>query len=88
VRLRASTDGGKTWAPSVPVTEQTTLGGRKVATHLDGIGHTAGLAADADGSFQCLWVDGRKGIAQAWTARCRSTRPRKASAELVRAVRP
>jgi hypothetical protein len=31
-------------------------------------GHTAGLAADADGVFHPFWVDNRTGIAQVWTA--------------------
>jgi hypothetical protein len=68
VRLRASTDGGKTWAASVRVTEQTTLRGKKTLARADGVGHTAGLMADADGGFRCLWVDGRTGVAQVWTA--------------------
>lgn len=33
-----------------------------------GGGHTAGLAANADGVFYPFWVDNRTGIAQAWTA--------------------
>jgi hypothetical protein len=32
-------------------------------------GHTAGMAASADGSFYPLWVDNRTGVPQAWTAR-------------------
>jgi hypothetical protein len=31
-------------------------------------GHTAGLAADANGVFHPLWVDNRTGIHQIWTA--------------------
>jgi hypothetical protein len=31
-------------------------------------GHTAGLAADASGTFHPLWVDNRTGVSQAWTA--------------------
>ncbi len=31
-------------------------------------GHTNGLAADANGMFHALWVDGRSGIHQVWTA--------------------
>lgn len=31
-------------------------------------GHTAGLAADANGIFHPFWVDNRTGIAQVWTA--------------------
>ncbi|MGH9453903.1 MAG: hypothetical protein ACRD2O_08035, partial [Terriglobia bacterium] len=32
------------------------------------VGHTAGLAADADGTFHASWVDNRTGILQVWTA--------------------
>jgi hypothetical protein len=70
VRLRASADGGKTWGPSVPVTEEATLL-KKTRTYQGQVGHTAGLAADADGGFHCLWVDGRTGVAQVWTATVR-----------------
>jgi len=31
-------------------------------------GHTAGLAADANGIFHPLWIDGRTGINQVFTA--------------------
>jgi hypothetical protein len=72
VRLRASPDGGKTWVPSVRITEQTTRRGKKTRTRADGVGHTAGLLADANGGFHCLWVDGRTGVAQVWTATVRS----------------
>ncbi|WIO73619.1 sialidase family protein [Porticoccaceae bacterium LTM1] len=33
------------------------------------LGHTSGLAADADGNFHPLWIDTRTGIPQVWTAR-------------------
>jgi BNR/Asp-box repeat protein len=33
-----------------------------------GGGHTAGLAADANGVFHPFWVDNRTGVAQVWTA--------------------
>ena len=75
VRLRASTDGGKTWAPSVRVTERTTLPGKKTQARTDGVGHTAGLTAGAGNGFQCLWVDGRTGTAQAWAAAVRIDAP-------------
>jgi hypothetical protein len=68
VRLRASADGGKTWGSSARVTEETTLLGKKARTDRNGVGHTAGLAAEGDGGFRCLWVDGRTGVRQAWTA--------------------
>jgi hypothetical protein len=31
-------------------------------------GHTAGLAADANGAFHPFWVDNRTGVHQVWTA--------------------
>jgi hypothetical protein len=31
-------------------------------------GHTAGLTADAGGTFHALWVDNRTGVPQVWTA--------------------
>ena len=31
-------------------------------------GHTAGLAADASGSFHPFWIDNRTGVSQIWTA--------------------
>jgi hypothetical protein len=71
VRLRASGDGGKTWWPSVRVTEKSTLRGEKAQKSLIGVGDTAGLAADAGGAFRCLWVDGRTGVGQVWTASVR-----------------
>jgi hypothetical protein len=62
-RFRTSLDGGDTWQPSVRVSEQkTTLANR-------GPGHTGGLAAAADGTFHLLWIDGRTGQQQVWTAR-------------------
>jgi hypothetical protein len=68
VRLRASVDGGEAWQPSVRVTDAPTLKDKKTRKRLPGVGHTAGLAADADGVFHCLWVDGRTGVQQVWTA--------------------
>ncbi|MBS1813067.1 MAG: exo-alpha-sialidase [Acidobacteria bacterium] len=72
VRFTASSDGGKTWEPSVRVSEtssifttamQTTFG-RRI-----GPGDTAGLAASADGAFYPLWIDHRTQTPQVWTAR-------------------
>ena len=68
IRVRASLDGGETWQPSAPVTDVPTLKDKKTRKRLLGVGHTAGLAADADGAFHCLWVDGRSGILQVYTA--------------------
>jgi hypothetical protein len=65
VRFRASIDGGKTWLPSVRVSQKTsTFQGRG-----GWLGDTAGLATDAQGAFHVLWVDNRTGIQQVWTAR-------------------
>jgi hypothetical protein len=65
VRFRASIDGGKTWLPSVRVSQKTsTFQGRG-----GWLGDTAGLATDVQGAFHVLWVDNRTGIQQVWTAR-------------------
>jgi hypothetical protein len=61
VRLRASLDGGATWLPSVQVNEEPGQGRIEV-------GHTAGLAAGADGRFHAAWIDNRTGKCQLWTA--------------------
>jgi hypothetical protein len=71
VRFAASADGGKTWEPSVRVSETTssftaamqTKFGRRI-----GPGDTAGLAASADGAFHPLWIDHRTQTPQVWTA--------------------
>ena len=68
VRIRASRDGGESWQASVPVADVPTLEDKKARDRLPGVGHTAGLVADADGLFHCLWVDGRGGVLQAYTA--------------------
>lgn len=49
-----------------------------------GGGHTAGLAADANGLFHPFWVDNRTGIAQVWTTdvKVASKAYRNGSAEL------
>jgi len=67
VRFRASLDGGNTWSPSVKGNEQGTRVARPTKKAF-GVGHTAGIASGADGLFHCLWVDGRSGVAQVWTA--------------------
>jgi hypothetical protein len=61
VRLRVSLDGGATWLPTVQVNEQPGRG------EID-VGHTAGLAAGADGRFHPAWIDNRTGKNQLWTA--------------------
>jgi BNR/Asp-box repeat len=65
VRFRASTDGGKTWLPSVRVSQKSSLFKKGRGS----LGETAGLAADAEGAFHVLWVDNRTGVQQVWTAR-------------------
>jgi hypothetical protein len=68
LRLRASLDGGETWPPSTRLTEFPTLKDGKTRRRLMGVGHTAGLAADAAGVFHGLWLDGRGGVLQVYTA--------------------
>ncbi|HLK56334.1 MAG TPA: sialidase family protein [Chthonomonadaceae bacterium] len=63
VRLRVSPDGGETWLPSVQVNKVTS---EKASLAL--LGHTSGLAADAEGVFHPLWIDNRTGVLQVWTA--------------------
>jgi BNR/Asp-box repeat len=63
VRLRASTDGGETWLPSVQVNDVTSK-----KPGIESLGHTAGIAADADGAFHPTWIDHRTGTPQIWTA--------------------
>jgi len=75
-RFRASLDGGKTWESSIRVSDKTTLFPMKSksATHLEDrraryhAGHTSGLCSDANGAFHALWIDGRTGVRQVWTA--------------------
>ena len=82
IRFRASADGGETWLPSVPVSSVSTLWTASVKQRYPkpeeeagywrgGPGHTAGLAADAEGVFHPLWIDGRTGIRQVFTATVR-----------------
>jgi len=67
VRIRASLDGGETWQPSVQVSDAPTRKNKKTGKCVQGVGHTAGLVADADGVFHCLWVNGRSGVSQVYT---------------------
>jgi hypothetical protein len=64
VRLRASVDGGQSWQESVEVNDGKT--GKREISYL---GHTAGIAADANGAFHPTWIDGRREPTQVWTAR-------------------
>jgi hypothetical protein len=97
VRFAASSDGGRTFSPSVrvseapldlardraPVISAITRGGGHphpllaggplrsdvVYSHFNFVGgHTAGLAASADGLFHALWVDDRTGVSQIYTS--------------------
>jgi hypothetical protein len=76
LRFRASLDGGDTWLPSVQVTSDSTLytkeRKKRFPTEKRGMyyqpGHTAGLAADTNDVFHPLWIDGRTGIRQVFTA--------------------
>ena len=65
VRLRVSLDGGATWQPSVQVNE------KPGKAPYDRVRDTAGLAADANGSFHPAWIDDRTGKRQVWTASVR-----------------
>jgi hypothetical protein len=62
VRLRVSADGGVTWLPSVRIND---VEGDKGSA--EALGHTAGLAADAGGTFHPVWIDFRTGTPQLWT---------------------
>jgi BNR/Asp-box repeat protein len=62
VRLRVSLDGGVSWLASVLLNEKT------CQNSVGSLGDTAGLAADADGSFHPVWIDDRTGKRQVWTA--------------------
>jgi hypothetical protein len=63
IRLRASSDGGQTWIPSIQINEVTSKQHGSEA-----LGHTAGMAADASGTFHPTWIDQRTGTLQVWTA--------------------
>ena len=78
-RFRASSDGGKTWLPSVLVSRASTLWTASVRQRYaqpneeegywkSGPGHTVGLAADSKGVFHPLWIDVRTGVRQVFTA--------------------
>ena len=67
IRFRASLDGGRTWQPSIRVTEADT----KTSGPKDSPGDTAGLAATEGGLFHALWIDGRTRLRQVWTATIR-----------------
>ena len=62
VRLRVSTDGGKSWLPSVRLNTAPGKG------DLIDVRYWSGLAADAAGRFHPVWVSDATGTRQLWTA--------------------
>jgi hypothetical protein len=70
VRFAASRDGGRTWGPSVRVSEKSSALTAAMTRALGRVwrGDTAGLAAGADGTFHALWIDTRTGVPQVFTA--------------------
>jgi hypothetical protein len=66
-RFSASLDGGATWLPSVRVSTSANLVRDDKETRFNS-GDTAGLAADAGGTFHPVWIDNRTGTHQVWTA--------------------
>jgi hypothetical protein len=65
VRIRVSLDGGQSWQPSVQVNAQA------IQSTIWDLRDTAGLAADAAGTFHPVWIDDRTGTRQVWTATVR-----------------
>ena len=65
VRMRVSQDGGETWQPSVQVNE------KSIQASVWDLRDTAGLTADAVGTFHPVWSDDRAGTTQVWTAAVR-----------------
>ena len=61
--MRASLDGGASWLPSVQLNEKTI----DLAAFSSSLGDTAGIAADAAGSFHPAWIDTQTGTRQVWT---------------------
>jgi len=68
VRIRVSPDGGDAWSPSVQINEET------IQATVYELRDTAGLAADANGTFHPVWIDDRTGTRQVWTAKVAVTR--------------
>jgi hypothetical protein len=66
-RFSASLDGGTTWLPSVRVSTSANLVRDDKEIRFNS-GDTAGLAADAGGTFHPVWIDNRTGTHQVWTA--------------------
>lgn len=72
VRFAASRDGGRTFEPSVRVSEKDVEPGPGLASEgrfsANG-GDTSGLDVEADGAFRAAWIDNRTGVPQVWTSR-------------------
>ena len=62
VRMRVSLDGGETWQSSIRVNE------KSIKASVWDLRDTAGLTADAAGTFHPVWIDDRTGTTQVWTA--------------------
>jgi hypothetical protein len=62
LRLRASTDGGRTWLPSIQINE-TPGRGDPVDVRV-----WVGMAAAADGRFHPAWISDTSGTLQIWSA--------------------
>lgn len=67
LRMRASADGGRSWGPSVVVSEVPAKG------DLDDVRFWIGMAADAAGRFHPAWIGDRSGVGQVWTAAVTAT---------------
>jgi hypothetical protein len=66
-RFSASLDGFATWLASVRVSTSANLVRDDKETRFNS-GDTAGLVADAGGTFHPVWIDNRTGTHQVWTA--------------------
>jgi hypothetical protein len=73
VRFSASLDGGKTFLPSVRVTDVSSIARSESWKWR---GHTAALATDAKGRFHPVWIDNRTGVNQVWSAAISVKAPR------------
>lgn len=76
VRFAASFDHGKTFLPSVRVSEKDATPGPRLAQEgrfsANG-GDTSGLDTEPDGTFRAAWIDNRTGVPQIWTTRIVTT---------------
>jgi hypothetical protein len=72
VRFAASLDNGRTFRPSVRVSEKDVIPGPglgRPGRFSSNGGDTSGLDIEPDDAFRAVWVDNRTGIPQVWTAR-------------------